>query len=344
MPMDALLKPSATLAPASGTASVAANATAPGASATGRATALRPLDTDSRAVTRAAPAAGPLRRGIDPQHGLQGEVARAQQAIDYLERVAGQLESLKSDLSARLSGRGVIMRGLEARARQLAGALEARTTQAGGGVDAQLDFSAGGATQRFRIAGIDIATLQRSAPQTLGFSVGSAGGPQLSATIEPGLSAEEITARLDRALAPVKVRAGLDERRQLVFTTPESSWSGVRDAIAVTGRGRIDTAPVPGDLAPQEWELGNPDALRQSLREVVQALARVRRSQDAASMALSTAMTRTAQPTVPDAELAMVADNFSASAASHDYASLLAITSALSGVSRDRVQALLGLR
>ena len=55
-------------------------------------------------------------------------------------------------------------------------------------------------------------------------------------------------------------------------------------------------------------------------------------------------MSRTAQPEVPDDALAMVAGDFAASAAGHDYASLLAITSALTGVNRERVQALLGLR
>ena len=53
---------------------------------------------------------------------------------------------------------------------------------------------------------------------------------------------------------------------------------------------------------------------------------------------------RTAQPEVPDDALAMVAGDFAASAAGHDSASLLAITSALTGVNRERVQALLGLR
>jgi len=43
-------------------------------------------------------------------------------------------------------------------------------------------------------------------------------------------------------------------------------------------------------------------------------------------------------------ELEQIAQDFSATAASHDYDSLLAITSALVGVSRERVQALLGLR
>src|SRR5690606_37734888 len=119
---------------------------------------------------------------------------------------ASQLETLKGDLSARLSGRGAASRDLEARVRQLAVALEGRRQQAGDGLDAALDFDGvAGAQQRFRIQGMNIASLKSGGTQTMGFSVGSAGGPQLAATIEPGLSPEEIAQRLDRTLAPVKV-------------------------------------------------------------------------------------------------------------------------------------------
>ncbi|MEH6437868.1 hypothetical protein [Massilia sp. DD77] len=341
--MEATLRPANTLA--SSTSAPTGSTGAQSTAATGRATAVRPLDADSRLVTRTPPSAAPLKRGIDWNQNLQSEVSRAQQALDYLERVASQLEALKAELSSKLSGRSNPARQIEARARQLDSSLNARRKQGGDGIDAQLDFNGGQpAQQRFRIQGLDIASLQASAPQTLGFSVGSAGGPQLAATIEPGMTPEEIAQRLDRALAPVKVRVGLDDKHQLVFSTAEADWVGVKDAIAVTGRGRVETVEEAPSLAPQNWELGNPDALRQSLREVVQALARVRRSQDAAAAALSAAMTRTAQPEIPEAELAMVSSDFAASAAGHDYASLLAITSALVGVNRDRVQALLGLR
>lgn len=345
--MEALLRPTSTTTATGANpngGAVSGNTGAQSTTATGRAHAVPPANPGERAVSRSAPTASPLRRGVG-MHQNQGEVARAQQALDYLERMASQLEALKADLSARLSGRGAASRELEARVRQLTAALEARRQQAGDGLDAQLDFDAvQGAQQRFRIQGLDVASLKAGGTQTLGFSVGNAGGPQLATTIEPGMTAEEIARRLDRTLAPVRVRAGLDQNRELVFTTSEAGFAGVKDAIAVTGRGRVDTAALPASLQPQSWELGNPDALRQSLREVVQALARVRRSQDAASLALSTAMARNAQPEIPTAELAMIANDFASTAASHDYESLLAITSALVGVSRERVHALLGLR
>lgn len=343
--MEATLRPASNLAPANNASATTGSTGAQSTAATGRATAVRPADPDSRLVTRTPATSAPLKRGIDWNQNLQSEVARAQQALDYLERVASQLEALKSELSAKLSGRSNPARQIEARARQLGSTLDARRSAGGGGIDADLDFNDGQpAVKRFRIKDMDIASLKAGGPQTLGFSVGSAGGPQLAASIEPGMTPEEIAQRLDRALSPVKVRVGLDDKGELVFATAESEWNGVRDAIAVTGRGRVETVEDAPLLAPQAWELGNPDALRQSLREVVLALTRVRRSQDAASAALSAAMARTAQPEVPDDALAMVAGDFAASAAGHDYASLLAITSALTGVNRERVQALLGLR
>jgi len=349
MAMDALTRtpsaPSTGQGNGASAGNVKANAGAPGVAYSGRALALAASDTGNAATARATPTARTLRRSVDQNLNLQSEVARAQQALDYLARVATQLEALKADLSARLTGRGAASRQLETRARQLSDTLDARRTDGGAGLDAELDFdSTRGAQQRFRIDGLDLASLREGGAQTLGFSVGSVGGPQLAATFERGMLDDEIARRLDRTLAPVGIRAALDDGRALVFSTSEARFDGIKDAIAVTGRGRVDTVPLPASLAPQEWQLGNPDALRQGLRDVVQALARVRRSQDAATLALSVAMARTTQPDVPHVELAMLADDFSATATSHDYQSLLAITSALVGVSRDRVQALLGLR
>lgn len=303
------------------------------------------------------PAPAPSRRGLaNWDTRLQGDVASAQQALDYLERVSSQLESVKAALSAKLANLKSGARDLEAKARQLSATIAARSSQAGGAVDAELRFSADApARQRFRIDGLDVEALQASAPVSLAFSVGGAGGPQLAAAIEPGMTPEQIAARLDRTLAPVKVRAKLDERGRLEFSTEEANWPAVRDSIAISGRGRASTEAV----APQSKlegianivgndsgsdAGGNADALRQSLREVVQALERVRRSQAAASAALSAATQRAVQPRMSPEDLAISAQDFASTAANHDYESLLAITSALVGVSRERVLALLGLR
>jgi hypothetical protein len=153
-------------------------------------------------------------------------------------------------------------------------------------------------------------------------------------------------------MAPMGVRAGADGQGGVVFSTPESNWPAVRDSIAISGRGRVAADEIPPELAPAQWPIGgngggnngSSDALRSSLREVVQALERVRRSRDAASNALSAATVEMTQATTPPPEVAEAAQEFASTASSPDYESLLSLTSALVGVSRERVLALLGLR
>jgi hypothetical protein len=174
--------------------------------------------------------------------------------------------------------------------------------------------------------------------------VGGNGGPQLSVNIDPDQTDEEIAAAINRAMAPMGVNAGLDGQGGFVFSTPEANWPAVKDSIAISGRGRATAEEVPAELAPQQWNSGNGDALRASLREVVQALERVRRSRDAASSALSAATVEMTRATTPPPEVQEAAQEFASTAASPDYESLLSLTSALVGVSRERVLALLGLK
>ena len=344
-------------------------AVVPGASTPARLVPARGLDAvaadqdkDSAAASSPAPLRGKSNAAVGGAH--QDSVARAQQALDYLERVAGQLENLKGEISAKLSGASGSQVRVQPRAqqrsqqldtsvRQLTSTLAARQSSAGGGVDANLNFNGQPAQQRFRVRGLDIDSLQQSAPTTVAFSVGGIGGPQLAATIGTDQSSEETARAIDRAIAPLGVRASLDNG-SLVFSTPEANWPAVRDSIAVSGRGRVATDEVAPALAPQQWPIGagsgsannggNADALRQSLREVVQALERVRRSQDAASSALSSASVQVSVEATPPPEVNLAAEDFASAAASTNYDSLLALSSALVGVSRERVLALLGLR
>jgi hypothetical protein len=339
--MDATLRPPSTSLPVNTTANAGA---ARGAPALVRSQPT--FESAPEARTGARPIVqAPARRPHTYDARLQGDVASAQQARDYLERVAAQLESVKAALSAKLAGMKSGARDLESKARQLGATIAARGAQAGGSVDAQLAFSDGvPAQQRFRINGLDAATLQAAAPVSLSFSVGGAGGPQLAAAFEPEMTPEQIAARLDRTLAPVKVRAGLDGQRRIEFRTTEADWPQVRDSIAISGRGRVATDPIAPDLKLENIGTGNAEALRQNLRDVVQALERVRRSQEATSAALNAASARAAKSELSAEDLAITAQDFASTAANHDYESLLAITSALVGVSRERVLALLGLR
>ena len=352
MAMDTTLRPTT----AGGTGGTLGTRT----SASSRLTATRaPERVDDTTTTAGAssPTSAPLRTSGGASKlsgGLQDQVARAQQALDYLDRVSTQLEALKSELTSRLaSTRTAAPRPqLDAQVRQLAQTLSSRRKSGGGSVDNNLNYSTKPAVQRFRIRGLDVDSVRRSAPQSISFSVGGAGGPQMGVNIEPDQSNQEVARALDRALAPMGVHASLDENGELVFSTPESNWSSVKDSIAVSGRGRVTTEEVPANLAPQQWgvggdggaQVGNPDALRQSLREVVQALERVHRSQSAASNALAAASNEVAEAETPPPDVELAAGDFSKAAANTDYESLVALTSALVGVSRDRVLALLGLR
>lgn len=343
--MDTTLRPAST-APAIGTVNIGAGVVP--AKAAPASVRTQPVSGDlpeARPAPRTA-AQPPVRRSrLDWDTRLQGDVASAQQAQDYLNQVARELESVKAALSAKLAGMKSGARDLDARARQLGATIAARTARAGGSVDAQLGFSDGApAQQRFRISGLEVGMLQAAAPLSLAFSIGGAGGPQLAAAIEPDMTPEQLTRRLDRTLAPLNVRAGLDGQGGIEFTTDEANWLAVRDSIAISGRGRVATEALSPDVKLQELDTGNADALRQNLREVVQALDRVRRSQAATSAALAAASQRAVQPELSAEALALTAQGFAATAASHDYDSLLAITSALVGVSRERVLALLGMR
>lgn len=289
-------------------------------------------------------AAAPLRRGLAKvDHQLQGDVASAQQALDFLEQVAGQLQALKGELSAKLSSRRGDSGAIAAHLRQLGATMDKRRQASGGSVDARLNFSSPApASQRFRIKGLTLDMLSAGAGQTLSFSVGANTQP-LSVSVDPSMTREEVVARFDRALAPANLRVSADPNGALVFSTPETAWPMVRDSLSIQGVGRVAVEADTEVIMPQQWGADDTDALRQSLHEVVQALSQVRRSQDAASQALSAAANRAVAIEPPAGDIEVMAQDFADTASTPNYESLLAITSALVGISRERVLALLGL-
>jgi hypothetical protein len=290
------------------------------------------------------PAAAPLRRSL-PGLGsrVQADVASAQQALDYLDEVAGQLRTLKSALSDKLGNLQADEREIEAQLRELATTLGQRRQSGGDKLDAQLNYTSAAASQRFSMRGISLGTLQASGNQTLTFSLGGSSQP-MTVNLEAGLSGEQIVQRFDRALAPANVRVSIDTNGKLVFSTPEAHWPALRDNLSIIGVGRVGAEEEPGAVAPQRWGTSDTEALRLSLQEVVRALAQVRRSQDAARRELSAAASRAAVIPAPASDMHVLAQDFVATAAAPNYESLLAITSAMVGISRERVQALLGLR
>lgn len=309
-------------------------------------------------VPTARPAA-PLRRGLSNwDHRLQNEISSAQQALDFLEQSAGQLQALKNELVAKLDARQGRDGQVEARVRQFSETWRNRQRASGGTLDSQLSYSsAEPSTQRFTIRGLNMANLQAGGNEVLAFSVGGSNQALSSVNLEPGLSQEEIVQRFDQAMAPANIRVSLGENNSgaLVFSTPEASWAGVRDTLAVRGSGirfptgqmnRVRTDEEAPVVTPEAWHTSDTEALRATLRQVVQALAQVQMAHSSVSRALAVASSRAESVQLPDAGVSMdrLASNFSSTASNPDYESMREISSSLIGINRERVVSLLGLR
>lgn len=289
-------------------------------------------------------------------HQLQGEISNAQQTLDYLERSSSQLQALKSELAAKLAARQGREGQVEARVRQFSNTWRQRASASAGSLDAQLGYtSPQSAQQQFSIRGLTMASLQEGPQEVLAFSVGGANQALRSVNIEPGLSESEIVSRFDRALMPSGIGVKLGENGELVFSTSEAAWANVRDSLSVRGNGiryptgqmsRVRTDAEPAAIAPEEWQTGDVEALRATLQQVVQALAQLQAARSSVSLALAQATGRVAkaQPVQASVSMDSLAENFTQKASEPGYESLLAISSALVGISRERVVALLGLK
>ena len=305
-------------------------------------------------VTPTPTSAAPLKRGLGNWDApLQGDIAGAQQALDFLEQSAAQLRSLKSDLSAKLAARQQRDGSVEARVRQFSATWRGRQQASGGTLDARLGFSRKNSTQRFTVRGMNLANLRSGGREVLAISLG--GQNLRSVSLEPGLTDDEIAQRFDDALAPAGVRVDVGDDGNLSFSTPENAFASVRDSMSVQGGGnrfptgqmnRVKVEPEAPAINPDSWQTGDPEALRATLAQVMQALAQVEQAISRVQAALSQASSRVQDATASTATVNMdqVAQNFLNTTGQPGYQSLLSITSALAGISRERVISLLGLR
>ncbi|HSI60767.1 MAG TPA: hypothetical protein VLA16_24630 [Ideonella sp.] len=312
---------------------------------------------------------GPLRGGLRDQGGqLNQQVASAQQAMNYLDQLADQLQGLKLRLSSQLAqlarrqdeaataADGAAQPGsLQDQMRQLEAHWRARSTQAGGQLDSQLGYSdSAPAQQRFKVRGLNLGALQRSERENLSVAVaGGDGKPKtVSVAVEPRLSRQALVRRFDQALAPAGIRAGTDAGGELLFSVPEPLWPGVQDTLAIKGSGvifptgqlhRVKAEAEPPALGPELWRADSTSGLRNSLQQVMVALDRVRAAQDQVSRALTRAVQELTHTNGP--ENAAWAEAFSEQFANlgeqAGYQSISAVAPALMGISRDRVLAML---
>nr|WP_315257897.1 hypothetical protein [uncultured Duganella sp.] len=299
--------------------------------------------------------AAPLRRGLSNwDQPLQGDISGAQQALDFLEQSAAQLRNLKADMSARLANRQRADGTLEARVRQFSNSWRNRSAATGGTLDAQLKFSSKGSETSFSVRGMNLSNLRNGAREVVAVSIG--GGQNVrSVVLEPGLSDLQIAQRFDEALAPGGVRARLNDDGQLEFSTPEGQWGNVRDTIAVQGGGirfptgqlnRVKAEAAPAQVEPEGWQVTDSEAIRSTLAQVVGALAKVEQSIASVRQALAAVAARvqSAAPAATRSGMDQVAQNFVTTTKKPGYQSLLSLTSALAGISRERVLSLLSLR
>jgi phage shock protein A len=301
--------------------------------------------------------AAPLRRGLSNwDQPLQNDISSAQQAVDFLEQSAAQLRALKTDLATKLAARQLRDGQVEQRVRQFSDTWKNRREASGGTLDANLKFSAGApASQRFTVRGMTLQNLRNGARETLAVSVGGGAQGLRSVHLSPGLSDHEIVGRFDQALAPAGVRVEMGQNGELVFSTDENNWPAVRDAIAVQGSGirfptgqlnRLKAEAEAPAVAPENWDTTDIESMRNTLQQVMQALSHVEAALSKVRQELNAA-TQRAESSMPEIETAGVEDlatRFASIAKEPGYQSLLALTSALVGINRERVVSLLSLR
>jgi hypothetical protein len=329
------------------------------------AAARAPIDVDAVATavapTAVAPAtaapvvrvAAPSRGGLsawDPQ--LHGQLADAQQALSFLDQAAAQLQGLKADVSGRLAGRAVSDAQVGSKLRQFAATWSRRAQDAGASLSPSLDYEQP-ATQRFTVRGLNLASLRGGERETLAFAAGAGRAP-MTVQLEPELADDEIVRRFARALAPADIGVAAGADGALVFSSPESEWPAVRDALAVRGGGirfaagqavRVRADAEPAAVQPESWQAGDAGQLRRTLQQIVQALERVHMARENVSHALATMSAGVhGPPKVADPVGATTfVDAFVAAIGQPGFASFSPVTAALSGISRDRVLSLLAL-
>lgn len=304
------------------------------------------------------------RQNWNPDRNQQ--TADAQRTLDYLERMSSQLQQLKNTLSAQLASLRAAAAsaqasqtassnagGADRQLQSLDDLWRQRELLTGGSLDSQLRFSAEApARRRFSVRGLDSAALSTGDRETLSFSLGQNRSGPVTVTLEAGATLQDNVKKLDRALTPLGIGVSLNGAGETVFSTTETAWTQVRDALTIKGGGirlpsgqplRAKTESQEEAITPAAWSTGDAAALRTTLQEVTQALEHVRRVAQQVRDTLERAKQATAQ--AADAAWATAfAEEFGARAQQPDYEVYAAIAPALVSVNRSRVMSLLTLK
>lgn len=290
-------------------------------------------------------------RSLDP--GLNGRVAAGQQTLDFLEQADRRLQGLKFALSGTLADGAddAMAAALKTQVDRFAGFWQQRGSATAGALDGQLNYGEpGSAVQRFRVRGLDFASLTSGERETLSLTLGGRGATA-TVLVEPAAGERAQLVRFDQAVAPLGLRAQRDSAGKLVFEVAEAEWPVVRDALSIKGEGqrfptgqfhRVRSEAAADAVQPQHWQTQDASARRQSLQEVVGAIDLVRRTHAGVSQSMAAVASELeAVDTEAGVRAAAFAERFSADAGRAHFDTFAALAPALMGVSRQRVEALL---
>lgn len=347
MQIDAILPRTAHSAPAA----PAAQGLPAAAAERRRSSSVPSVAAQGRIVT---PVRGGL-RSLDVQRNL--DATAVQRTLAFVGAAQAGLRALKKPLSEAVAGRTVNDEALHAPLQRFAALWQTRAQATNGSLDGQLRvLDAGQAQQAFSMRGLDAQSLVAAEQEQLQLVV--KGQQSNVLTLEPGLPPANAAKRFDQVLAPLGVRAALDEAGELQFRTAETEWPAVRDSLAVRGSGRlfpagqfnrVRTEIKPEIVQPHAWRVDDPFALRRTLQEVVRLGVRL----DAVTRQAGSRLEDLAEKATSDvaatedlqAERALqIAESWRDRVAGGSFTALAEMSAVMAGLGRERVESLLDLQ
>ncbi|KWH08467.1 hypothetical protein WT59_21900 [Burkholderia territorii] len=204
--------------------------------------------------------------------------------LDYLARFGAHLRELKAAVSARLAGAGSD-REVDARLDRVTAEWQRRQEATGGRLDGELGAGATATARRmFQVRGLDAPDARRAEGETLTFYAGAVGARPATVYLAPNMSPREMAHRLNVGLAPLGVDCAVDAQGGVRFSVQESKWDSVERSLRIKGSGvrfpsgqpqRPTRVDIPNAIDPSHWKTDDREALRNSLQQIVQALAQV---------------------------------------------------------------------
>lgn len=287
------------------------------------------------------------------QSRLNQHTTAAQRALAFLEALQPRLRDLGRRLGADPGGAGVppaLGESLE----QVRALWAQRHAISGGTLDGELGFFPGGdARQAFRLRGLDRAALALAEGETLTFYPRGMGRPARTLYLAAEGDLPSRVARLEQSLAPAGIRVRLDADGEPTLSILESAWDGLREQLLVQGGGRrfpsgwptrVAAEPVPGRIAPAQWQVEDTDGRRETFRQTSATLTVVEQARtDLTRMLAESASTVYAEHRRPGrATLGAAAHAFAAALAEDSgYRRLSTAGACLRGLNRQRVGSVL---